>query len=101
MSDPENVFSESTANLLGPDPDPDHVETVREAWTSYVDAAFPHGVGLVQRQELRRAFYMGSWAMFCTIAQLAQLGEPAGSVAMDRIWDEINQFAEQVRRGRT
>jgi hypothetical protein len=96
MNNPEALESLDTS--LGPDPD--HIETVREAWTSYVAAAYPHGIGLMARRELRRAFYMGAWAMLCDLAEASQFEPPGGQEAMKRLWDEISDFVDQVRANR-
>lgn len=41
---------------------------VREAWADFERAVLPASVGAVQRQEMRRAFYAGAYAIMDTMA---------------------------------
>jgi hypothetical protein len=79
------------------EPDPDHIETVHEAWTSYMAAAYPHGMGVLARRELRRAFYMGAWSMLSNVAVASQIEAPGGSAVMKNLWDEISAFVDKVQ----
>ena len=93
--------SESIREVIGQGPDRDHIETVREAWSSYVAAAYPdERLGTIQRRELRRAFYMGAWAMMTNLALATDRDEAAADKEMIRLWDEVNEFVDQVRAGR-
>jgi hypothetical protein len=83
------------------EPDRDHIESVREAWTSYAAAAYPdEHLGMIPRREMRRAFYMGAWAMMINLAVATDLDESQADAQLTRLWEELNEFVDQVRSGR-
>lgn len=78
---------------------------VRALWDSYERAVVPKEAGLEQRTECRRAFYAGAGAVFAAIASI--IVDPTTEevtvgdlLAMERIHEELDQFARDVQAGK-
>lgn len=78
-------------------------QLIAEQWNSFAREVMPAGVGAVQRQEMRRAFYAGAQAvLFGVIAALAPDHEPTAAdlQLMQDVSDELEAFGESVKAGR-
>lgn len=67
-------------------------------------AAFPQGVGEVQRTEMRKAFFAGANHLFATIISMLDPGqEPtdADMGKMDLIHKELQNFQKELLQGMT
>jgi hypothetical protein len=76
---------------------------IKAQWDSYVRAVMPPGVGRVQLQETRRAFYAGAQALMAImVGGVSDEDEmtPADESLMEGIHAEFEQFAEDVKSGK-
>ena len=77
---------------------------VRALWDSYERAVVPKEAGLEQRTECRRTFYAGAGAVFAAIASIVDPTTEEVTVgdllAMERIREELVQFARDVQAGK-
>lgn len=78
-------------------------ETVAQMWDSFAAAVFA-GIGPVsdvQRQEMRRAFFAGAWAILQAMKALGDDGvsEDAGVNVLERWEAEMRLFQALVSRG--
>ena len=74
-----------------------------EQWDQFARAVVPVGAPLVQRQEMRRAFYAGAQAiLFRVIAAFAPEEEPTPEdlQIMSDLERELSDFAVAVKEGR-
>lgn len=73
-----------------------------KSWESFVRAVMPRNAPAVQRQEMRRAFYAGAWAMLCAFREIGEdsVSEDEGVAVMERLKTEVETFYGQVRKGR-
>jgi biotin synthase-like enzyme len=75
---------------------------VAEQWDSFARAVLTTGTPLIQRQEMRRAFYAGAAGMFLGIlASIAPKNEPTDEdlQMMTGINNELLEFALSVKKG--
>jgi len=73
------------------------------AWRSYAEHVIPANAPDAQRVECRRAFYAGAQALYGGLIKMLDPGdEPtdADLARMEAIHDELEQFCEDVARGR-
>jgi hypothetical protein len=78
-------------------------QLMAEQWDQFARAILPPGVGPVQRQEMRRAFYAGAESiLFRVIQAFAPETEPtaADMQIMSDLVQELRDFADQVKQGR-
>lgn len=84
-------------------PTPGPSASIRAGWDDYVQRVLPPGVGPVQLQETRRAFYAGAVHLFHTlITMLDPDAEPteADLAKMDAIQAEILRYGADLGAGR-
>lgn len=79
------------------------VETVGQMWEDFDRQVLPVGCSKIQKQETRRAFFAGAYALLQTC--LGVLADPAcpdevGERVLSRWQAECEAFYEQVGRGR-
>lgn len=76
------------------------VDSVRESWNQFRAAVMPPNASNVQIQEMRRAFYAGAWAMFCTMNQASAGSEDEGVEALESLNAEMECFAALLKAGK-
>jgi hypothetical protein len=75
--------------------------TVKAQWESYAEFMLPDDCGPVQRQETRRAFYAGSYAMFMMISNCTEhMTDDEGVIYLEGLGQECRQFNRDVREHR-
>ncbi|HEY9697075.1 MAG TPA: hypothetical protein V6D10_07415 [Trichocoleus sp.] len=68
-------------------------------WQSFERAVMPKNASAVQRQEMRRAFYMGAVAMLNIMKRIGDdplIDEEAGSAILDSIDAELKDFQSRI-----
>jgi hypothetical protein len=73
-----------------------------EQWAKFAVAVLPQDASVIQRREMKRAFYAGAQAiMFKVIAALAPEEEPteADLQMMSDLEQELQDFAAMVKAG--
>jgi len=79
---------------------PKGITSVREHWDAFTREVMPPDAGRLQRSEMRRAFYAGAWAMFCTAAgEVSLQSDENGVLALEALKAECQMFAQAVERG--
>jgi hypothetical protein len=74
------------------------IETVAQAWESYIASAMDPPWGSVQYQEVRYAFYAG---VFAALLVPASAGTIPDFLRVTDAWkEEVLQFNEDVKAGR-
>jgi hypothetical protein len=76
---------------------------VSEQWNEFARQVLPPACGMIQRQEMRRAFYAGAESiLFRVIQAFAPENEPtdADLQIMQDVSDELKDFATDVKEGR-
>lgn len=68
-------------------------ETVKDMWLSYARAVLPPGVFDVRRQEMRKSFMAGAWAMLDAAYQ-----ELADEPISERAFVQLEAWREEIRR---
>jgi hypothetical protein len=76
--------------------------TVKASWESFEEAVMPPDAGRVQRQEMRRAFYAGAWAVLCTVREVGEesVSEADGVATLEAIKAELQAFQFLITKGR-
>ena len=77
--------------------------TAAGGWESFRAAVVPPDAGLIQRREMRRAFYAGVWHLFNIVRRGGEddaITEDDLFVILERIKAECEQFNRDVQRGR-
>lgn len=76
---------------------PQHDRLKRE-WVSFANAVIPHGAPLVQRREMRRAFYAGAQTMLTLCAALGaeEYSEQEGAQVLEELTQELQKFLSRV-----
>ncbi len=68
------------------------VTTIEGAWTLYVAACFPKGMGDLQHEESRKVFYAAcDWVLKRLIAESAKPDDEAADL-LSNLLDQIQQF---------
>jgi hypothetical protein len=78
-------------------------QLMAEQWNEFACVTLPENCGLLQRQEMRRAFYAGAQTiLFRVIVALAPEAEPTAEDLhlMDDLDQELKDFARSVQEGR-
>lgn len=78
-------------------------KTIKHYWTLYAETVIPKTAGPGQIIESRRAFYAGADCFYTLLMNLLEPGtEPTdGDLAlMQRLHDEIGEFADDIKSGR-
>jgi hypothetical protein len=77
------------------------IPTMGRQWKSFEAAVVPADAGPEQRQEMRRAFMAGAWAMFCTIENVSNASSDDAEVLviLERLRAECESFAKLVLSG--
>lgn len=78
-------------------------QLMAEQWDVFARTVLPQGCSLLQKQEMRRAFYAGAQAiLFKVITSFAPEEEPteADLQIMENVYEELQDFASQVKQGR-
>ena len=78
------------------------MKTVKSEWESFEAAVMPRGAGIVQRQEMRRAFYAGAWSMLCAVRGIGDdsVSEEQGIETLEAMRRELEAFSFLVKKGR-
>ncbi|MBN9462268.1 MAG: hypothetical protein J0H00_13730 [Burkholderiales bacterium] len=75
--------------------------TVLEMWQDFERCVMSPGIGQIQRQEMRRAFYAGAMAAFVNIVQISSSGDQAVATAELRaLVRESEQYVRDLRDGK-
>lgn len=71
---------------------------LQEQWQSFDQAIIPKNAPPIQRQEMRRAFYAGAFAMLNISKQLGDedIDMDAGVAVLEGVEQEIQQFFSRV-----
>jgi len=78
------------------------MNTVQSLWDTYSEQVMPRGAGKVQIIESKRAFYAGA---ACVLEILKAIGdneeidEEAGSMLLETLETDVDNFFEEVRAG--
>ena len=79
-------------------------KTIKSMWHSYSERVIPRNAGVVQRMECRRAFYAGAQAYNAVILNFLEPGTDeitdADMALIQELQDELNQFCQDVERGK-
>jgi biotin synthase-like enzyme len=76
---------------------------IAEQWDQFARAVLPPNCSVIQRQEMRRAFYAGAQGVLLgCVAALAPEGEPTAEdlQMMQNVHDELSEFAQLVADNR-
>lgn len=77
---------------------------IAEQWDDFARALELHKTSPVQRQEMRRAFYGGAWALYnLQMNEVSVHGDDATPEDLQMMADldqELREFAENVKGGR-
>lgn len=77
------------------------MNTIQSQWETFAAAVLPQEAPEVQRSEMRRAFYAGSYGMLCQMTgPVAEVSEEAGCAMIDGYVKECEQFKLDVLAGR-
>lgn len=80
-------------------------ERVRESWEEFERRVMPRGAGALQRQEMRRAYYQGAFAVLGMLARDMTtpdgeaLNESDEEIVRD-LASEMELFVAELARGR-
>lgn len=79
-----------------------NLESVDSMWKSFAKAVLPRDASSVQRQEMRRAFYGGAWAMLCEFRKIGEdaVSEKQGVAHMERLKTELEVFSVRMLQGK-
>lgn len=71
---------------------------IASEWNNFEKAVIPSNAPLVQRKEMRRAFYAGAWAILQAAKELGDdsISEEAGVVALEAMEVEFVEFMSRV-----
>lgn len=73
--------------------------SVKDQWESYAAHVLPPDCGLLQRQETRRAFYAGAFAMLMMSANVAHMTDDEGVSYLEGLRRELERFQRDVAMG--
>lgn len=76
--------------------------SLASAFELWARAVLPPGVGAVQLQETRRAFYSGAWTtleVVCNLAGPDDEDDAVGAERLEKLDRECRQFFENVKKG--
>lgn len=78
------------------------MKTLEEQWAAYDRGVVPPGAPALQHQEVKRGFYAGAWAFFCSLLETTgpEWNEDAGANAVETLRSEILGFRKLVATGR-
>jgi hypothetical protein len=76
-------------------------DRIRREWESFERDVVPKDAPLVQRQEMRRAFYAGARGLFrIQLDEFAAMSDAEAERGMQAIEEELRQFLRDVKEGR-
>lgn len=76
------------------------MNTLKDEWNRFERSVIDPDAPLVQRREMRRAFYGGATAMLFMMLRNAKNSDAAGVALIESWRKEVNQFAVEVMGGR-
>jgi hypothetical protein len=72
-------------------------KAIANEWAKFQAAVMPPDAPIIQRREMRRAFYAGVWAMLSLASAIAdEFDEPTGAAQLDAISEECKTFTAQI-----
>ncbi len=72
---------------------------IREQWESF-SRILPRDASATQISEMRRAFYAGVEAMIRINLEVTVMSDDSGAIELQRLDEELAQFAADVKEGR-
>jgi hypothetical protein len=74
------------------------MSTLEQGWLEYASKVLPKGCSPVQKQETRRAYYMGVWTLMQMIKGLGddEVSEEQGAKELEKLENECKNFISQV-----
>jgi len=71
---------------------------IEASWIEFEKAVIPRGAPAIQRQEMRRAFYAGTWALLQEMKRLGDddVSEDVGVEALEAIEAECKEFTSRI-----
>jgi len=82
--------------------DPLAAVSITGLWASFEKDILPANAPPVQRQEMRRAFYAGSFGVLTAMLHVVgsnEVGMEEGVLILDRLYNECKAFAARVGEG--
>ncbi|WP_088893147.1 hypothetical protein [Leptolyngbya ohadii] len=73
--------------------------TIRQKWQQFERSVMPIDASPIQKQEMRRAFYAGAFALLDIVAQIGSdesISEEAGALLLDKIEAELKAFQARI-----
>ena len=76
------------------------VSTIEQAWHNFSQACIPQQADMIQRQEMRRAFYAGAVISVGLVEVAVGNGGPEGLMdELDKLVNECDKYADLVKMG--
>jgi hypothetical protein len=81
-------------------------QRIREAFDAYLDRVGEADAGLVQKRELRRAFFAGAWEVLCALEGAGDamcdgtMSDDDGVALLQAMTAECEEFAGRVLEGK-
>lgn len=70
-------------------------------WAGFEKQVVPADAGPTQRQEMKRAFYAGAWALLGELMKIDDsMSDADGAAYMSRVEAELRRFNRDVQEGR-
>lgn len=75
-------------------------QTTEQMWSEFASAVMPADTPAVQRQEMKRAFMAGMFAMLTEVRKTGEeaVSEGAGVIRLETLFQELQAFQAQVKR---
>ncbi len=78
-------------------------QLLKEQWDSFAAKLLPRECGIIQRREMKRAFYAGALALLYGVMSEFDPGTEAtaaDSIIIESVAKELDDFAEMVKQRR-